>query len=164
MKLDTNPNIPNQANTYIPGKWQIIHYPNNHKAYLSLHGEKLNPLKPRCRENVCMSIPMYVPNKCNHDYEYNFRAMIFQCRSTGNNTLYCLWDSGIQRILFKKVQSVTNIRNMWFVTINFHIHNLLCKNQTTCVHDNISMIRHSGCPGLSLTNHKWRDFSCRKYP
>ena len=51
-------------------------------------------------------------------------------------------DSRIQRILFKKVQSVTYIRNMWFVTINFHIYNLLCKNQTTGVHDDISMIRH----------------------
>ena len=34
----------------------------------------------------------------------------------------CDKDSRIQRILFKKVQSVTYIRNMWFVTINFHIY------------------------------------------
>ena len=55
---------------------------------------------------------------------------------------FVIQDSRIQRILFKKVQSVTYIRNMWFVTINFHIYNLLCKNQTTGVHDDISMIRH----------------------
>ena len=50
-------------------------------------------------------------------------------------------------ILFKKVQSVTHIKNMWFIMINFHIYNLLSKNQTACVHNNISMIRHSAAPG-----------------
>ena len=33
------------------------------------------------------------------------------------------------------------------VMINFHIYNLLSKNQTACVHNNISMIRHSVAPG-----------------
>ena len=61
--------------------------------------------------------------------------------------------SRIQRILFKKVQSVTYIKNMWFVTIKFHTYNLLCKHQTTC--DTIiiqwCVTSNCNCDGKRLT-------------
>ena len=42
---------------------------------------------------------------------------------------------------------LTSIYITYFVRIKPLIYNLLCKNQTTCVHDNISKIRHSVAPG-----------------